>query len=291
MNPFSLALILSLAPQMTASAVNHHFDLAKARYEAAAYDEALTSLKLAAELPSARRTEVELYRALCFIALGSLPDAERAVGALVAVDPSFVPPPGMASPKALTIVTDFRRKEMPAVARRLLDKGRKAYKEEQFSQARETFGLLLIVLNDPLMKGWAEGDDLRTLAEGFVALADAKRVAAAAAAVSAPRPTPPPPPAPRAVSFQPATPVRETLPPWTPPSAIVGQTEFAGSLRVVIGVDGKVKSAAIVQPSHASYDVRLLEAARTWLYTPAMRDGRPVEFEKVISVRLRPQPR
>jgi hypothetical protein len=290
MNPFSLALILSLAPQMTASAVNHHFDAAKARYEAAAYDEALASLKLAAELPSARRTEVELYRALCFIALGSLPDAERSVGALVAADPSFVPPPGMASPKALTIVTDFRRKEMPAVARRLLDNGRKAYKEEQFSQARENFGLLLTVLDDPLMKGWAEGDDLRTLAEGFVALADAKRAAAAAAAVSAPpRPAPPPPPAP--VSFQPAAAVRETLPPWTPPSAIVGQTEYTGSLRVLIGEDGRVKSAAIVQPSHASYDVRLLEAARTWLYTPALRNGRPVEFEKVISVRLRPQPR
>lgn len=290
MNPFAFALVLSLAPEMTASAVNHHFDVARARYEAAAYDEALTSLTLAAELPSARRTEVELYRALCFIALGSLPEAERAVGALVAADPSYVPPPGMASPKALTMVTDFRRKELPAAARRLLDQGRKAYKGDQFGQAREAFGLLLTVLNDPVMKGWPEGDDLRTLAEGFVALADAKRVAAAAAAVSAPRPTPPPP-APRAVPFQPATVVRETLPPWNPPSAIVGSTEFSGSLQVLIGVDGKVKSAAMLQPSHASYDVRLLEAARTWLYTPAMRDGRPVEFEKVISVRLRPQPR
>jgi hypothetical protein len=50
-----------------------------------------------------------------------------------------------------------------------------------------------------------------------------------------------------------------------------------------------VKTATIERPSHPLYDVRLLQAAKGWLYRPAMRNGEPVESEKIVAVQLNPR--
>ena len=41
------------------------------------------------------------------------------------------------------------------------------------------------------------------------------------------------------------------------------------------------------QTSHPLYDRLVLQAAREWLYTPAMLNGRPVPSEKVVTIQLR----
>jgi hypothetical protein len=48
-----------------------------------------------------------------------------------------------------------------------------------------------------------------------------------------------------------------------------------------------VRQATIEKPTYPTYDARLLQAARLWVYKPAMRDGQPVESEKLIAVQLR----
>ena len=68
----------------------------------------------------------------------------------------------------------MRKKELPAIARRLLDIGRTAYTEKDFASAQQHLTLLLQLLDDEAMKGLPEAADLRTLADGFLTLASAR---------------------------------------------------------------------------------------------------------------------
>jgi hypothetical protein len=280
-------LMLTVALAASPAAAQDALEEAKSQYAAASYEEALTTLtRVDAGHPS-RRVELEQYRAFCLIALGRTQDAERAVAALVTADPRYVPSPTVASPKVLQIVTDMRRKELPAMARRLLDDGRAAFKEKQFDRAQQQFALLVQLLDDPSLKGRPEHEDMRVLAEGFVALASASAAPAAA----------PAPPATAPVEtvvqnepvIQPPVAVDQSLPEWTPPDRVAASRDYVGSIKVRIGADGRVKSAAIETPTNPTYDARLLAASKSWVYRPATRNGKPVESEKVIAVQLRRQ--
>jgi TonB family protein len=55
---------------------------------------------------------------------------------------------------------------------------------------------------------------------------------------------------------------------------------------VRIGADGHVVDASIATPTHPDYDKLLVDVARTWLYKPAMRNGQPIEVEKVVEFYL-----
>jgi hypothetical protein len=280
MKTLSILLILVLAPLAAGAAAQDALEEAKAQYAAAAYEEALTTLTRVDAAPIPRRVEVEQYRAFCFIALGRIPEAERAVASLVSTDPKYVPSPTVASPKVLQLVSEMRRKELPAVARKLLEDGRAAYKGKQFADAQKTFALLVQLLDDPAMKGRPETDDMRVLAEGFVALADA---ASTPAAAPAPQPVAASAPA---SSVEPPVVIQQALPEWTPPDELAASRDYVGAIKVRIGIDGKVKDAAIERATYPTYDARLLQVARTWLYKPARRNGEPVESEKVIAINL-----
>ena len=58
-------------------------------------------------------------------------------------------------------------------------------------------------------------------------------------------------------------------------------------MKIVIGADGRVSNASIQAATHPLYDTLVLQQARTWLYTPATRNGQPVEVEKVLTVHLK----
>jgi hypothetical protein len=282
-----------------ASVLAGDLDLARKSYEEAAYEEALKLLDGVQASSAGERVQVEQYRALCHIALGHADQAERAVIALVDADPTYLPPTTIASPKALAIVTEARSRHIPVVARKLLDSGRAAFAEKNMALAAERFSLLLKLLDEPAMADRPERADFRTLAQGFVALA----------ATPAPPPRPASPPAaspgatpvsapasggaeapltPAAKASTPAVPLEETLPPWRPPNQTIGRNEYAGSLKVQIGVDGRVKSATVLKPSHPLYDAALLGIVKTWRYKPATEDGANTESERIIAIRLRP---
>jgi hypothetical protein len=291
MKRLSLALaVLAIIGTRPASAQQDGLEEAKAQYAAAAYEDALTTLTRVSNTPAvSSRVELEQYRAFCLLALGKTAEAERAIAALVDADPIYVPSQNVASPKVLSIVADMRKKQLPIVARKLLDEGRVAFKEKDFPGAARSFEVLRRVLDDPSMKGRPEAEDLRVLADGFSALSVA---VTAPAPPGSPRPDAPAPAAP--AMLQPdmlieAVALQQVAPVWTPPDAIAGAREYVGLIRVRIAADGRVKSSSIEKPTVASYDARLLQASRGWIYKPAMRNGEPVESEKVISYQLKPR--
>ena len=327
MRAFAAAILLvATSASVPASAGAADLDLARSRYEEAAYEDALKILDGVEASTASERVQVEQYRALCHIALGHKEQAERAVIALVDADPTYLPATTIASPKVLAIVAETRRRHIPEVVRRLLDSGRAAFAEKNMVLAAGQFTLLLKLLDDAAMADRPERADFRTLAQGFVALASAPAPTAPASSAvatpvaapassavatpvaapasstaatpgaasesrgsAAPGPreaAPQGPGAPR--SFTPAVPLQETLPQWRPPNQTIGRNEYAGSLKVQIGVDGRVKNATVVKPSHPLYDAALLGIARTWRYKPATQDGANTESERIIAIRLRP---
>jgi len=286
MRTLSLLLVLFAAPLAGAAAAQDTLEEAKAHYAAASYEEALSTLTRVDAAPSMNKVELEQYRAFCFIALGKLADAEKAVASLVAADPRYVPSAMVASPKVLQLVSEMRRKELPGITRKLFDEGRTAFKAKEFSRAQQNFDLLLTLLDDPVLTGRPENEDLRVLAEGFVALTNAS-----SAPPKTEEPVEPPKPVAEAsyvpTVITPPMAVQQPLPEWVPPDAVAASREYSGAVKVIIGIDGRVKLAVIEKPTYPTYDARLLQAARLWEYRPATRNGEPVESEKVIAIQLR----
>ena len=291
---FTVVVLLSAPWLSAAAAAQNDLGEAKAKYEEAAYEDALTTLTKASASTTADRVQLEQYRALCLIALGRISEAERAVAALVDADPTYVPPSSVASPRVLAMIAEIRRKELPGVARRVLDSGRAAYEAKDIPRAQRQFDLLLKLLDDPIMEGRPEREDLLAVARGFSTLlvaapaprppaAETERPAAPPAAAAGT-----PPAAPAVSTFVPASVIQESLPIWTPPNPAVARNEYNGAVKVRIGTDGRVKAATIDRPTHPAYDTALLNTARSWLYKPATQNGTPIESERVIAVRLRP---
>jgi TonB family protein len=325
----SLLLVWLGAVCVLPAAAQDALEDAKSQYASAAYEDALATLDRASGGMPAARVEIEQYRAFCLIALGRTADAERAIAALVQANPTYVPSESVASPKVLGLVTEMRRKELPGVARRLLDDGRAAFDQKAFDRAQTSFDLLLQVLADPIMKARPDTDDMRVLAQGFTTLAAAVSSPASVATSGTANPAATPGSAPvngdgngNGVSGNgigtgitagpadtgvvdgaaPAAPasgqletttqaevINQQVPVWVPPTAIVGQREYAGLLRVTIGVDGRVRAVTLERSTYPSYDALLVRAAKDWTYKPAMRNGRPVESEKTIAFQLRPR--
>ena len=295
MRTLFIVVVLLSAPWLSAAAAAQN-DLgeAKAKYEEAAYEDALTTLTKASASTTADRVQLEQYRALCLIALGRISEAERAVAALVDADPTYVPPSSVASPRVLAMIAEIRRKELPGVARRVLDSGRAAYEAKDIPRAQRQFDLLLKLLDDPIMEGRPEREDLLAVARGFSTLLVAAPAPRPPAAETERPAAPPataagtPPAAPAVSTFVPASVIQESLPIWTPPNPAVARNEYNGAVKVRIGTDGRVKAATMDRPTHPAYDTALLNTARSWLYKPATQNGTPIESERVIAVRLRP---
>ena len=110
---------------------------AKALYDAAAYEDALTILT-PVEAPEAQQ-----YKALCLLALGRSQDAVGAVERLVSDAPTFKPSTQDVPPRFVALVTDAKRKLLPSLARRAFNEGR----------FRPTLGLIVWTRRD--MLAWA----------------------------------------------------------------------------------------------------------------------------------------
>ena len=59
-----------------------------------------------------------------------------------------------------------------------------------------------------------------------------------------------------------------------------------GILEVVVSEKGEVESSNLRQSVNPVYDKLILSASRNWKYQPAMRDGQPVKYLKVIQITL-----
>jgi hypothetical protein len=172
---------------------------------------------------------------------------------------------------------------------------------KNWSEAAERFNYVLDVLNDPDVRPVAAQpplSDLKVLAQGFRDLA----VTAATPPPAPPKPEPPPPPPVVVAAAEPAVPaapriyqatdkgvvppitVRQNLPPFPSTAAVPKQAQ--GVLEVIIDETGAVEQVLMRVPLNAAYDRQALLAAKSWLYQPAMMNGKPVKFRKAVQINV-----
>ena len=267
---------------------------AKALYDAAAYEDALTVLTQV-EIPEAQQ-----YRALCLLALGRSQDAAIVVEDLLTAEPLYEASAQDAPPRFVALVAETKRKLLPQLARKAFSEARDQFRSGARQEALRRFDLVMTLTSDPSFKQTDEAEDLRTLASGFIDLAKAAPaappapaapaqnapVATTAAASKVPESKAPEksrvsePPA----IVQPVV-VKQFIPPV--PAEIGTQGKPTMSVRVLISPNGRVTDASIQQSAHPLYDRLVLQASRDWIYEPAMMNGRPVLSEKVVTIQLR----
>jgi tetratricopeptide (TPR) repeat protein len=257
-------------------------DAAKGLYAAASYEaalEMLTRLKPASEHAA--------YEVFCLIALDRVPAAEKRIQEILELDPLFAPDREEASPRVLEMFDKVRTFIAPRLARGLYVDGKAAFDRKESEVALKKFELLLQIIE---RAGAADSvlADLKLLASGYLDLAKAAVApppapAAAAPAASAPVPQPEEP-------VTPPVPISETFPPWEPSRFGVTRGQaFQGVIRVTVSDTGRVLTATIVESIHPSYDQPLLDAAAKWRYKPGRRGAVPVESERLVAVRLKPE--
>lgn len=274
---FGLSLVSPAAAQETLQQV-------KDLYASAAYEDALGVLS---RLTSPeQRLEVERYRVFCLIALDRPAEAEKAILGILSEDPLYSP--DEASPRVVEMFTRIKRQASPQLARALYTDGKAAMERKETAEAVRKFEQMLQLTDDAAVRDLTLVSELRLLAAGFLDLARAAKPA------DAPRPASPTAamamaaaPAPAVVT--PPVPVRQELPRWIPYDANSRMAEYKGAVKVGISAEGKVQTVEIVTPTDRQYDRQLLNAARSWLYEPATRNGVAVPSEKVVAVHLRPR--
>lgn len=276
--------VFVLAGSTPASAADPALEQAKTLYASASFEDALAAIGRV-DNASGAEPEVLLYKALCLLALGRPQEAAVAARAIVSSAPTFVPDTSDLPPRFQTLWTETRKATLPTVTRELFASARTRYQSKEFAPALGQFQQILQLTNDATWKDSAEATDLRTLASGFIDLAQAS--------IPKPEPgppvvaaAPPPPPEPAPIIIESAVPIKQDMPRWAPTDRSIARQNFDGAIRVLIDAAGKVTEAMMVRPTHISYDQALLRAARNWTFKPALRNGQPVASEKIVEVHL-----
>jgi hypothetical protein len=255
---------------------------ARTQYQAAAYDEALTTLQqLAANKASLSATDardVEEYRFLCLLALGRKDEARTAMGIVVKSDPLYTLDAGSTPPRVVTAFTEVRRELLPQIATQLYAESKAAYDKKDTVDARAGFEQLMQMLADPDMQGKLA--DLGTLAKGFLDLSATASTPVAAAPAQAAAPVDP---VAKASVVVPPVAILQNVPPI--PSSLLRMTQLkAGVLELMIDETGKVEAAKFLSPIHPVYDGMVTNAAKGWKYKPATADGKPIKYRKTIRI-------
>ncbi len=275
-------------------------DLAAARdlYASAAYEDALTVLNRlrSSDHPATQSRAIEQYRAFCLLALGRSADAELAIEAVVAAEPSYHPSNTDVSPRVRSAFTDVRRRMLPGIIQQKYAQSKTAFDQKDFNAAADGFKQVLLALADPDVAPEAAVpplSDLHTLAVGFEELSakaaappplPAASPALVAAAAPVPKPAPPRIYGGDDARVEPPATVNQTLPLY-PGHVMLPRT---GKLEIVINENGLVESAVMTSSVSSSYDPLALSATKSWRYKPATLNGEPVKFRKVVQIAIRP---
>jgi tetratricopeptide (TPR) repeat protein len=277
---------------------------AKWLYASAAYEEALAALD---KLPFLDGPDADVeptqYRILCLFALKRMDQARLAIDTLLLSHPRYRPDPAVVSPGA--------RAQFEAIR---VDLIRHRYNEAKASFDAEEYRAAVVRFDRVIEQVSGAGDppalgDMRTQAIGYRDRAKANSAASVPTAltpqaigtVGSPQPlnagplTAGPPAAklsmaplaagmydessPNVVAPVPLEPI---LPPVAPDQVVTAPT--VGLFEVVIDEKGRVESAVVRRSISPQYDALVLNDARKWRYRPAMRDGQPVKFRKVIEI-------
>jgi Gram-negative bacterial TonB protein C-terminal len=287
------AVLLGLAPAV-ARADQEALASAKTLYEAASYEAALSELST---IDSEEHVDViETYRALCFLGLGRTREAEQALELVVTRKPLMMLSDTEYSPRVVALFRDVRKRALPVAAQQLYSTARSDFENKNFESAAMGFKQALQVIADVgPTEQTATLADLKQLADGFLALSEGKvaqqspargtqALAGSATMANAGSPVysladP---------GVKPPVVTEQRLPAWQfHPS--LRERSFRGQLELVIDESGAVESATLADPIWPSYDGVLLQAARKWRYQPAMKDGKPVRFRRVMDINVDPK--
>ncbi len=293
-----VVVALALLGQVRASDVApSDLAAAKALYASASYEEALS--RLSTSRGPEDLEQIEEYRALCLLALGRSAEAERTIERVVSRRPLYTATDADLSPRLVAIVHDVRKRLLPAAARSTYAKAKADFEDNNYAAAVAGFTELLAIVDDPdSADARAAMADLRQLGDGFLKLAKVQVDAAAKPAA----PTPAATPAPAAPSHPsgpvifsgddsdvtPPVEIQRAMPAWTPSSPTLARLEFRGTLEIVVDEKGSVVSSAIRKSTTPAYDTALIDAAKSWRYRPATRNGAPVRYRTFIDVVLKP---
>jgi hypothetical protein len=275
---------------------------ARELYASAAYEDALavlSRLNAAGMRPDDGRT-AEQYRALCLLALGKTAEASQAIETVVAGQPLYRPSEGDVSPRVRAAFSDVRQRVLPGLVQQRYGVYKAAFDRKDYQTASAGFNELLALYGDPdltLASGRPPLSDLRVLIGGFYELS-----LQALAPPAMPEPT-------TRVSTQltrtPAAPIvqepklysssdegvvapvalRQLLPSY--PGQVT--RPMVGAIEVVIDEKGYVVQATMRASVVPSYDRQVVAAAQNWRYRPAMVNGTPVKFRKMVQVAVTPQ--
>src|SRR5215831_711273 len=168
----SVVLFLAAFAAIVAAA-GESLDRAKSLYASAAYDEALTVLDQLSGAPAPDDlTSIAAYRVYCLLALDRQDEARTLIDGLLHQSPFFVPSAEEAPPHIQTIFRDVRRATLPKIARERYADAKAAFERKDPQTARQ-FDELLTLLDDPDLRDWSAGADLRAVASAFRDLAKA----------------------------------------------------------------------------------------------------------------------
>lgn len=297
MTMFALALSVNFA--VLTRAADNPLDSAIALYMSAAYEDALAALNLLP--PDADADQADKYRALCLVGLNRSQEAvetiERRVTRrpLLKIDESDSPKVVLMYREAQARVIPDAAKTLYATAKEHLESGDSATAAAEFRQ--------VVALVAEVKQSDASLADLKLLAEGFSQLAAQQLLAGGAAGpakaanggavaagpaldVTTARALP------RIFDITdrdvaPPVVITQTIPRWAPRQNI-DRRKYSGSLEVVVDENGRVTAAALTTPIYPAYDQLLLEAAKSWRYTPARKDNQPVKYRRAVAVVLTP---
>ncbi len=227
------ALLGSAAPAVAQDPLAEAKDL----YASAEYEKALGALEEARKAPGLAPPAllaIEQYRALCLLAVGQKAQAERAIEAVLELDPFYTPGEDEAAPWVRQAFREVRRRVLPGTLQQRYGRGKQAFERKDYAAADAAFGQVLRLLEDPdLLLDQGAQADMRLVAGAFLDLSKAARqqpppapVPALAAAPSPPpatqaaaKPSPPPPPRPGAAPGTPGATTGTPAPAATPPAS------------------------------------------------------------------------
>jgi len=298
MKVLSIAVVCAL---LTAGVrAQDQFSKARDLYTAASYEEAL------ALLTNLHGEKADQYQAFCLFALGRTSEATSVAEHLISADPLLVLD-GDASPRIAAMFADARKRLLPSLVRDQYRSARAAMERKDFAAAEPQLVQVRKLLDRAAALGITDETlgDLGVLVDGFLDLARASKAAAAKAetpaaagegqrvAQAAPAAEAAKPRAPRifdstASDVVAPVPVRQDVPPIPRELfKVAGASANAGILEVVIDERGAVEKAIIRESVLPMYDSLLVAATRSWRYLPAMRQGTPVKYVKVIAVNVK----
>jgi len=288
----SVSGVSAQAPAPTAS-----FAAARTLYASAEYGGALDMLNglLSENPPAPDRLAIDLYRALCLVAVGNSSEAGRIIESMITQDPLYRPAADDLPPRLRSAFTDARRRLLPGIVQQGYVSAKAAFDIKDYAAAARGFTQVLAGLNDPDIESVSALPplaDLKLLATGFHDLAAEAIAPPPSPPAAAPAPAPVVDRTPRIYSpadgdIVPPVTIRQAVPPYP------GRLLSGGSLMVEVVIDqtGAVESATIEGPPNPSYDRLVLGAAKTWQYRPATHGATPVRYRKRIQISLVPESR